>query len=405
VIFPYSLKHWSQAVSEYRRILNDHTSTNVLDPETRIGTPLWGFRKRLCADLSNSVQVAEALAAYLEPRLGAGRLSFCSGLSEIPYNWEAHIYRFQLEGERPLPPDFAAPLVLRAYSSSRAIPRARHDFVVQRHLHDLGYPVPAPLLIEDSCDILGGPFLLMPWVPGQTLLEKLRQNFRLFLRVAEQLAVAHLQLHALPTDAFPCRREPFLERGLDEISAMIKDHELESLEVALDWLLAHRPPSPLSPRILHLDFHPVNLIVQDDRIVAVLDWSESDVGDVHADVAMTLVLLRSAPVLTHTIGERVLARPARWALSRRYLRTYGRHDVLDQNLLRYYLALASLKRLVVCGVWLHAGPETTGFKPSSIEYVTSGQIKALERCFQKASGVRARLRSRQNRSSWTRQTW
>jgi aminoglycoside phosphotransferase (APT) family kinase protein len=217
------------------------------------------------------------------------------------------------------------------------------------------------------------------------------------LWVAEELAKAHLELHVLPSDGFPCRREPFLERRLDELEAMIHDHDLESLLVGLDWLLAHRPIRPECPRIMHLDFHPANLIVQDARIAAVLDWSEADVGDLHADVATTLVLLRSAPVLTHTIAEHLLARSARWAVSRRYLRTYSRHFTLDKELLRYYVALASLKRLVVCGAWLHAGPETTGFKASSIEYVTSSQINALEHCFQKASGVRARLGSSRSR--------
>jgi aminoglycoside phosphotransferase (APT) family kinase protein len=165
------------------------------------------------------------------------------------------------------------------------------------------------------------------------------------------------------------------------------------LEAGLDWLVARRPAPPDCPRILHLDFHPINLVVQNDCVVAVLDWSDSDVGDLHADVATTLVLLRSAPVSTSTVGERLLAGPARWALRRRYLRTYSRHSSLDRNLLGYYVALASLRRLTVCGVWLRAGPETTGFKASSIEYVTSGQINALEGCFQKATGVRLALRA------------
>src|SRR5262249_41182281 len=234
---------------------------------------------------------------------------------------------------------------LRAYSSSRAVARARHDFVVQRHMHDLGYSVPAPLLIEDSCDVLGGPFLLMAWIPGDTLLERLRQRFRDFLRVAEMLANAHFQLHALSSSGLPSKREPFLDRRLDELGSMIREHRLEGLEPGLDWLLAHRPAPPDCPRILHLDFHPVNLVVQNDCVAAVLDWSESDVGDLHADVATTLVLLQSAPVTTRTIAERLLARPARWALRRRYLRTYNRNSALDRNLLRYCVRLASSNSL------------------------------------------------------------
>jgi aminoglycoside phosphotransferase (APT) family kinase protein len=376
---------------EYPTTVTGFTSTRLLDTDTRGIARLPRGNGKRCADFNEVDRVAGALSAYLEPRLGAGKLGFCSGPPEIHDNWETHVYRIQLRGERPLPQPYDAPLVLRAYSCLRAIPRARHDFVVQRHMHDLGYEVSAPLLIEDSCDILEGPFLLMPWVPGETLLERLRQRFRLFLWVAEKMAEAHLRLHALPSAGFPTRHEPFLDRRLDELRTTIHEHRLEGLEVGLEWLFAHRPLPPESPRILHLDFHPVNLIVRDDRIVAVIDWSEADVGDLHADVATTLVLLRSAPVATRTLGERLLSRPARWALSRRYLRTYSRHASIDRTVLHYYLALASLRRLARCGAWLHVGPETTGFKASSIEYVTRGQIKALEQCFKKTSGVQAAL--------------
>jgi aminoglycoside phosphotransferase (APT) family kinase protein len=377
-------------MNDHRGTIRKSTTTSLLDADLLNGNQQ-GTKERVCADLSDPAEVAEALAAYLEPRLGVGKLGFTSEPREVPDNWETHIYRFQLRAERPLPQAFAAMLVLRAYSSFRSISRARHDFVVQRHMSNLGYEVPAPLLVEDSCDVLGGPFLVMSWIPGETLLERLRQRFRLFLWVAEKLAEMHLRLHALSSDGFPSKREPFLDRRLEDLRAMIRAHGLEGLERGLNWLLVHRPAAPEQPRILHLDFHPINVVVQNDRVVAVLDWSDSDVGDFHADVATTLVLLRSAPVTTHTVAEHLLSGPARWALRRRYLRTYSRLASLDKNLLRYYVALASLRRLAVCGVWLLDGPESTGFKASSIEYVTSGQIKALEQCFHKSTRVRARL--------------
>src|SRR5262249_1748126 len=217
--------------------------------------------------------------------------------------------------------------------------------------------------------------------------ERLRQRFRLFLWVGEVLAESHLQLHALPSEDFPSKCGPFLDRRLDKLRTVIREHDLQGLESGMVWLLAHRPPPADCPRILHLDFHPVNLVVHDEQVAAVVDWSEADVGDVHADVAPTLVLLESAPVTTRTFAQGLLAPPARWILRRRYLVTYRRHSPLNPTLLRYYIALASLRRLAVFGAWLHDGPETTGFKASSIEYVTSHQTRALQRCFQRASGV------------------
>ena len=49
------------------------------------------------------------------------------------------------------------------------------------------------------------------------------------------------------------------------------------------------------------------------RCSAVFDWSESDVGDRHADVATTLVLLKSAPVEVPNVLHRLSMLPGRGA--------------------------------------------------------------------------------------------
>jgi aminoglycoside phosphotransferase (APT) family kinase protein len=337
--------------------------------------------------LDNPGEVAEALVAYLKPRLGAGPLHFIDGPARVPQSWETHIYRFHVVAARPMPLPFTSPLALRVYTNPRGIPRARHDFLVQRHMGELGYPVAEPLLLEEDCTLFGGPFLVLRWAPGITLLERLRQRFRLFLWAPEQLAKLHLSLHAQSATGFPAPPGPFLDRRLDELDALVGIHRLNGLIPGLAWLGAHRPLPPAVPRILHLDFHPANVMVHEDEVTGDLDWSESDVGDLHADVAMTLLLMRTAPVRIRTLSERILAGPCRWALCRRYFRTYSRRQGIARVKLRYYLAWASLRRLAVCGAWLRAGPEVTGFKASSIQYVSADHVDALANCFWRVTGV------------------
>src|SRR5262249_25044866 len=81
----------------------------------------------------------------------------------------------------------------------------------------------------------------------------------------------------------------------------------------LDWLCDNRPAASDSPSILHLDFHPVNIVVPRDRSPAVLDWSLVDVGDRHADVASTVILLRTAPVEVTDVWQWLLRPAARRA--------------------------------------------------------------------------------------------
>jgi hypothetical protein len=41
---------------------------------------------------------------------------------------------------------------------------------------------------------------------------------------------------------------------------LIHDYGLHGLIPGLNWLSAQRPAAPESPSILHLDFHPLNLV-------------------------------------------------------------------------------------------------------------------------------------------------
>ena len=48
--------------------------------------------------------------------------------------------------------------------------------------------------------------------------------------------------------------------------------------------------------MLHLDYHPLNVMTAGHRLTCVLDWANAAVGDPRADVARTVTLLRLAPL-------------------------------------------------------------------------------------------------------------
>jgi aminoglycoside phosphotransferase (APT) family kinase protein len=285
----------------------------------------------------------------------------------------------------------ARPLILRIYPSRQGVPRARREFAVQRHLHQRGQAVPEPLLIEEDCGLFGGPFMLIEHIPGQTLLAGLRHDWTCVLSVARQLAELHLRLHRLPVGGFPAPPGPFLDRRLRELEALADKHGLDGLRRGLNWLHAHRPAAQGPAAIVHLDFHLVNIMDPEGRAPVVLDWSEADIADPHADVATTILLIHSAPLEKAALAERLIAPLTRWVLIHRYLRVYRLHFPLDLRTLRYYLAWAALRRLAVYGMWLHAGPQANGCKPSSIRHVESRHVGILRECFGHWTGVEARL--------------
>jgi aminoglycoside phosphotransferase (APT) family kinase protein len=345
-----------------------------------------GMRNPACAR-----DVAAVLRTYLQARLGLRNLALAEEPVAFVNGWETHSYCFQLRCLNPLPAAFARPLTVRIYCSPAGLPRARREFLIQRHLYQLQYPVAEPLLLEENCRYFGGPFLIMAQVCGATLLHALlREPWNLLLGPVD-MANAHIQLHRLPIDGFPMAAGCLLTRRLGEMASIIRGYGLRGLRPGFEWLYMNRPNPPKQARIVHLDFHPLNLIQQRKHALVVLDWNEADLGDRHADVGTTLMLMDCLPGVKTTPLERKLLRTGHFYFVHQYLSTYRRHLPVDENKLSYYRVLAAFRRLCNYGRWLEDGPELSGIKPAMLDLITDYQRQTLEHYFYHWTGVAIRL--------------
>ncbi len=149
--------------------------------------------------------------------------------------------------------------------------RCRREVAAITAAADAGLPV-CTVRAEGRWE--GRPALLMDWCAGQTLRD----------------AVV-----ARPADA---RR---LGRRFGEVQAAL--HEVAA-PAALDagWLDAGGPPAePVRGRLrslpvrmdalIHLDYHPLNVLTDGERITGVIDWANAGAGDPRADLARTLSIL------------------------------------------------------------------------------------------------------------------
>jgi aminoglycoside phosphotransferase (APT) family kinase protein len=59
--------------------------------------------------------------------------------------------------------------------------------------------------------------------------------------------------------------------------------------------------------LLHLDYHPLNVMAVGNRISGVLDWTNARAGDPRADLARTVSILRLAPSTTDVPGPALMA--------------------------------------------------------------------------------------------------
>ncbi len=228
-----------------------------------------------------------------------------------------------------------------------------------RHCSDLGeqfrvlqcldatpVPSPKPYWYENDSEILGAPFLIMEKVPGSCPSPWGSAGRRFYAEAAargvlpksftDTLATLHTLDWRAAGLAFlgvpqPGRdfalREVRKWRGLIEASEQEPDPILADL---LGWLEANAP-STERVTLVHGAYRTGNLLIDNDRVSAVLDWELQTLGDPMYDVAYVLADLNreGSELLSHLV--------TRDDFFRRYERATG--VAIDEAACRYYQTL------------------------------------------------------------------
>ena len=336
--------------------------------------------------------VADELLSYLQIRKGLGGLSYLKAPDAVPDGWETYTYHLQLHGRRPLPATLRRPLVLRVYAGPEGLPRLRRDWDLQHRLAKRRFPVARPVLAEEDPCFLGGPFLLMEYVEGEMLLDRLQRRWFALLWAPARMAAVHARLHQTTLEELGLRPpdRPFLERQLEALQAAVHDYDLR--RPGGRRRLAPRPP----PR-----GGGVSLSVT-PRFPS--EKSDSQARPLHR--ARLERIRRRGPPCGRGRGVAddrrgpggggalvqpadAAGRPGHHPLGLQG--AYRRRLPLDRGRLRYYQAWAALRRLCWYGSWLRAGPHVMGYKPCAARRVRPGHVADLERYFRRRTGVAVRL--------------
>ena len=305
------------------------------------------------------------MLVHLRAALEAPSLAYAETPQRITGGFETTIFRFRLSDP---PPGGAGPLIVRILQPHYDPDQIRLEAAVHSELAAVGYPAPRAVLVGTDRAVLGGAFMVMPFVKGRPLAKGMdafvsgaavSRVLRLVIdvpRVVEQMArvwaAAQVQLHALPSDAIVralteagLRPEAYtFEARLAALGREIHALGLAGLTPALNWLTAHQPPSA-GAAICHCDFHPLNILVEDGRISGVIDWGNVTVGDPALDVGSTIAAITTTPLGVAAPLRPVVRGLLSYALWR-YRRAYGRQRPLDRTAVRYYRVFRSLWHLV-----------------------------------------------------------
>lgn len=192
--------------------------------------------------------------------------------------------------------------VLRKKPPGRLLPSAHaveREYRAMAALAATDVPVPAMLLLCEDSGVIGTPFIVMEHVPGSVFHDPTLPGERPERRAAiyEQSMAALAALHAV--DPAEVGLERFGKPGnyyARQISRWSRQYEasrtgpLASMDRLMGWLPRHIPPTE-ETRLVHGDYRLGNLIVHpsEPRILAVLDWELSTLGDPAADLAYNLM--------------------------------------------------------------------------------------------------------------------
>lgn len=198
--------------------------------------------------------------------------------------------------------------VLRRKPPGKLLPSAHaveREYAVMSALGPTGFPVPKTHLLCPDESVIGTAFFVMDHVEGRIFwngrLPELgtQERAALYDSMNATLARLHTTDHRAIGLAEYGKEGAYVARQIARWTKQYRLSEtrrIEEMEKLIDWLPQHLPHDETT-RLVHGDYRLDNLIMARDtpKIVAVIDWELSTLGDPLADFAHHLMQWRLLP--------------------------------------------------------------------------------------------------------------
>jgi aminoglycoside phosphotransferase (APT) family kinase protein len=294
--------------------------------------------------------------------------------------------------------------VLRRKPPGKLLPSAHaveREYRVIAALHGAGFPVARPHLLCEDESVIGTAFYVMDYVEGRVLWDQSlpgasrAERRAIYDELNRTIALLHtLDPRALGLEDFG-RPGHYIERQIARWTKQYRASEtapIAAMDRLIEWLPANIPPEAGSA-VVHGDYRLDNTIFHatEPRILAVLDWELSTLGDPLADFAYHCLSWHIPPGKFRGIAGLPLDElgiPSEREYAAAYFRRTGRGEV-DPSVWDYYLAynlfriaaiLQGIARRVVDGTAASAhGAEAGARAPLMAELAWQQVEKILQR--------------------------
>lgn len=247
-----------------------------------------------------------------------------------------------------------------------------HDMPREYRLLERVHPVlpvaPRPILLVEDAGVIGAPFYLMERRRGTVVRTKLPPEYAALpdapRRLSRALADTLADLHAVDIDAAGLRGlgkpEGFNGRQVEGWAGRWRRARTDDMppveelhdEDVIAWLTAHTPPES-AHTLVHNDFKLDNLMLDPgdpSRVVALLDWEMTTVGDPLVDLGLTLTYW-TMPEMPGREPNRVgaVASAEGYFTREEFLGRYAERSGRDVAGVAWYEVLGHFKLAVIVG--------------------------------------------------------
>lgn len=208
----------------------------------------------------------------LDPRaiLAALGVSGVTAAEPVSGGWDTAIWRVECAGEA---------FALRVFHAGED-DTCRREVQVMQAAAAGGISVPS---VHAEGSWQDRPAVLLSWCAGRPVRHEMTSDPASIRQLGRAFGQMQARIHALRAPEV-LHRDP--ERSwIDWIGP-----GEESLKERLHAVAGR------ADRLLHLDYHPLNVMADGARITGVLDWTNARVGDPRADRARTFAILRVSPL-------------------------------------------------------------------------------------------------------------
>ncbi len=297
-------------------------------------------------------QIPTRIRDYLQTRLTDASDLKMENVERIAVGWSHETWLFDLHYRDRSGPQQMGLCVRRDPGNAllRHLSDLEQQFRVLECLEATALQTPKAYWFESDTEILGGPFLVMEKVPGTCRNPWGREGRAYYQAAAERgtlpasFTATLATLHSIDwRDAgleflgTPESGQGFAKREIAKWRELIAstEHQPEPILIDLICWLEDNIPSTDRITLVHGAYRTGNLLIDDDRISAVLDWELQVLGDPMYDVAYVLSDLNREG--THLLSNLV----ERDAFFSDY--EAATNTTIDESACRYYNALYAMR--------------------------------------------------------------